>query len=240
MYTYYLIDHEYAIDEEKGYGQMGHLLAFNPGLQGAILKITLYFTDREPINFDFQAPAMQSSETNYEKWPIKPDVRFAMQVDSPVPLACQSTVGWNVTRNDYSPQAKTKSPLGIRECAKSYMAIERLSQDWYLPDGIVIDMPDAMYVRESEWAVMLNPGDQPAQVRLAMHFDKVENHQVIIPPRRLKVVYMDDVARRNAHYGVHFHSDVPIAVQWLRNVYWYHSDELMAYWSVPCVAGPLG
>ena len=87
---------------------------------------------------------------------------------------------------------------------------------------------------------MLNASDEPASVTLAMYFEKIYEHQVVIPPRRLKVLYMDDVARRNAHYGVHFHSNVPIAVQWLRNVNWYHNDELMTYWSVPCVPGPLG
>jgi len=240
MYTYYLIDHEYLVDEDKLHGNFGHLLAFNPGSHDAELKLSLFFEDREPVSFPFTAASGQSSETNYSKWPVQTNTRFALVVESPEPLACQSTVGWNVTKNDYSPNAQTKSPQGLRECAKSYMAIERLSQDWYLPDGIVIDMVDKIYVRESEWAVILNPGDKPTAVTLALHYDKVVNHTVEVPARRLRCVYMDDIARRNAHYGVHFHSDVPVAVQWLRSVNWYDRDEVMAYWSVPCVPGPLG
>jgi hypothetical protein len=239
VYTYYLIDHEYLMDDDTLLATMGHLLAFNPGRRDASLKITLYFTDRDPQVFSFLAPAGKSSETNYEKWPIQPNVRFALQVESTEPIVCQSTNGWNVTRNDYSPGAKTMSPLGVRECAKSYMAITRLSQHWYLPDGIVIDMPDRMWVRESEWALLLNPGDQTAMVTMALHYDEVVERAVEVPASRLRCVYMDEIARRNEHYGVQFVSDQPIAVQWLRAVNWHDRAELMAYWSVPCVPGPL-
>ena len=239
MYTYYLLDHNYLLDEAHGFGEFGHLLAFNPGSRDAELKITLFFEKGEPLTFTQKAPAGKSTESNYSKWPIQPGVRFAMQVESTEPIACQSTVGWNVTLNNYAPDAKTQSPLGIRECALSYMAIPRLAQDWYLADGIVIDNPESIYVRESEYAFVLNPGEQPAQVTLALHYDDVVEHPTVVPARQLKVLYMDDIARRNAHYGVHFRADRPVAVQWQRVVQWYNSLEKMCYWSVPCVPGPL-
>jgi hypothetical protein len=234
-----LLDHNYIVDRERLFGEFGHLLAFNPGPRDAELTVTVYYEDREPEAFSLQAPAGKSSESNYGRWPVKPNTRFAIRVESAEPLVCQSTIGWNNTMNDYSPKAATRSPHGVRECAKSYMAITRLAHDWYLPDGIVIDNADGIYVRESEWAVLLNPGDEPAKVTLALHYDHVVEHEVEVPARRLKVVYMDDVARRNAHYGVHFQSDQPIAVQWLRAVNWNDRAELMCYWSVPCVPGPL-
>jgi hypothetical protein len=239
MKTHYLIDHNYVVDNERLFGEFGHLLAFNPGPRDADLSVTIYYQDREPDYFTLKAPAGQSSESNYGGWPIEPDVRFAIKVESTEPIVCQSTVGWNNTLNDYSPNAPTNSPHGVRECAKSYMSITELSCDWYLPDGIVIDMPERMYVRESEWALLLNPGDEPAEVTLALHYRELAEHQLTVPPRRLAVVHMDEVARRNSHYGVHFHSDQPVAAQWLRAVNWNDSDELMAYWSVPCVPGPL-
>ncbi len=239
MKTHYLIDHNYIADEQKLYGEFGHLLAFNPGPRDADLTLTFYFEDREPVVTHQVAKAGQSSESNYGKWPIQPGTRFALKVESTEPIACQSTVGWNVTLNDYGPQAKTRSPQGIRECAKAYTSITALSQDWYLPDGIVIDMPKNIYVRESEWALLLNPGDQPATVTIALHYDTVDECKLVVPARRIKAVYMDDLARRNKHYGAHFISDQPIAAQWLRQVEWYDRDEVMAYWSVPCVPGPL-
>jgi hypothetical protein len=120
------------------------------------------------------------------------------------------------------------------------MAISQLAREWFLPDGIVIDMADKIYVRESEWALVLNPGVTDAQVTLALHYKDVDEHTVAVPAMRLKAVFMDEIARRNNHYGVHFISDQPVAVMWLRTVNWYDRDELMAYWSVPCAAGPLG
>lgn len=239
MSTHYLIDHNYLLDEQRLFGEFGHLLAFNPGPRDAELKITLFFEDREPVIFAQKAPAGKSTESNYGKWPIVPNTRFALKVESSEPIVCQSTVGWNNTVNDYGPQAQTRSPKGVRECAKSYMAIAALSKDWYLADGIVIDNPKSIYVRESEWALILNPGDAPAKVTLDLHYDDVVRQKVEVPARRLAAVYMDDIARRNSHYGVHFTSDQPVAVQWLREVSWNDRNEKMCYWSVPCQPGPL-
>jgi hypothetical protein len=239
MKTHYLLDHNFIQDDEKLYGEFGHLLAFNPGKKDADLKLTFYFENRELEEMHMVAKAGESTETNYAKWPVKPGTRFALKVDSSEPIACQSTVGWNVTLNSYAPNAKTKSPLGIREAVKSYMSITALNKEWFLPDGIVIDMPKDIYVHESEWALILNPGDQAASVKLALHYKDIEVHNVNVPARRLMAVHMDEIARRNSHYGVHFQSDQPVAVQWLRTVSWYDRDELMGYWSVPCVPGPL-
>jgi hypothetical protein len=240
--TYYLIDHTYTVDEANLFATGGHLLAFNPGPRDADLKVTIYYDDREPDSLSFVARAGRTFETNYRSWPLlKPDVRFALQVGSSEPVVCQATTGWNNARSDFSPAAKTKSPFGVRECAKSYMALHQLSRDWYVADGIVIDMPDKIWVRESEWAILLNPGDRDARLALRLHYDEeMAEHTLELPARRVRRVYMDDIARRNKHYGVHFHSDQPIAAQWLRTVNWYERAELMAFWSVPCVPGPLG
>jgi len=238
--TYYLIDQEYRVDEESLFATMGHLLVFNPGQRDLELEATVYFEGAEPKTFALPAPAGQSTESNYANWPVEPNTLFALAVESPEPVACQCTIGWNVTNNDYAPQAATKSPLGVRECAKSYAAIVALSREWYLPDGIVIDNPDGCYVRESEWAVVLNPGRQDARVTMVLHYaNGIREHEVKVPAQRLRRVPMDDLARRNAHYGVHFRTDQPVAAQWLRAVNWNDRDELMAFWSVPCVPGPL-
>jgi len=239
MHTYYLLDHDYSIDE-KG-GTMGHLLAFNPGSEDASLAVTVFYPDREPTRFTLRAPAGQSSESNYANWPIEPRGPFALMVESDKPLVCQSTVGWNNQFNDYSPKPGGQYVNGVRECAKSYMAISALAKDWYLADGIVIDMPDKIWVRESEWAVLLNPGDEEAVVTASLYYSTgLEERSVKVAPRRLLRLYMDEIARRNAHYGARFVSDRPIAAQWLRAVYWSdRPDLLMTYWTVPCVPGPL-
>lgn len=238
MHTRYLIDFEYSYDAETGFATMGHLLAFNPGSREARLQVTIYFEDDEPASFGLVVPAGRCIETNYDSWPIEPNrSRFALQVDSTEPVVCQATVGWNNAWNNYAPDTVPLAPEGLRECAKSYLAHDRLSRESFVADGVVLDNASAMWVRESEWALLLNPGPEPANATLALHFDEPILHQVEVPSRRLVSVYLDDLVPRNKHYGVRFASDQPIAAQWLRTVSWYHRPDLMAFWSVPAVAG---
>jgi hypothetical protein len=218
---------------------MGHLLVYNPGSRDADLTVTVYHEDRDPDHFPLRAHAHTSTESNYTQWPITPNSRCALQVESSEPVICQATIGWTNTGNDYRPQATTKSPRGVRETAKSYMSIPALARKWYLADGLVLDNRDQLWIKESEWAVLLNPGDQPAQITLIMDsLGATCTHTVEIPPRRVRTLCMDPIARPNQHYGVTFTSDQPVAAQWLRAVNWYDNQELMAFWSVPCVPAP--
>jgi hypothetical protein len=239
MRRQYLIDFENLVDAENGFATLGHLLIYNPGQRDANVTLTVYYEDREPTGFQLQAPARTSTETNSASWSLLPNCRCALQVDSSQPVICQATVGWNNSANDYRPRAATKSPHGVRETAKSYMAIPALARIWYLADALVIDDPDQFWIKESEWAVLLNPGDQLAQVTLALHgAGGTRQHTVEVSPRRVRAVFMDPIAAPNSHYGVTFTSDRPVAAQWLRAVNWYDSKELMAFWSVPCVPLP--
>jgi hypothetical protein len=153
-------------------------------------------------------------------------------------VICQATIGWSNTLGDYGIQATTHSRDGVREAAKSYTAIQSLARHWYYADGIVINggPNPATWVSESEWAIMLNPGDQPATVKLGLYYDgKSEDRDETVAPRRVRRIFMDSVATKNAHYGASFASDQPVAVQWLRTVNWYDRPDLMAFWSVPAV-----
>ena len=235
MHSRYLIDHEYLLDATTGFASMGHLLAFNPGSGVAKLDVTIYFEADEPTTFPLTVPAGRCIETNYGKWPVPLNSRFALEVNSDEPIVCQATVGWNNSANNYAPDAPTHAPEGVRECAKSYMAHDRLSRESFIADGIVLDNPRSIYVRESEWALLLNPGTEAANVTLALHFDEPQVHHVAVPPRRLARVYLDDLVPRNKHYGVRFASDQPIAAQWIREVRWYDRPDLMTYWSVPAI-----
>ena len=211
MGKHYLIDHQYLVDNATLHATMGHLLIFDPSGQEAQVTLTFYFEDHEPESIQTKVSARTSRESNYSTWPVRPGMRFALEVDSSLPVACQSTIGWNNSGNDYAPKARTHSPFGVRETAKSYMAITRLSKDWYLPDGIVIDCGDRCFVRESEWAAILNPGPRPVPVELDIVMAGARQHIVEVPARRLRVAYMDDLVQRNKHYGVHFRSDAPVA-----------------------------
>jgi hypothetical protein len=236
MRTHYLVDYEYALDSEALTGTMGHLVVLNPGPRVAELTVTAFFEDRETAVFELAAAPYASTESSFERWPVRPGDRFALRVESSEPVVCQATVGWTNTGNDYRPDAPTRSPRGVREAAKSYLSLTTLAEHWYLADGIVVDQPSRLWIRESEWALVLNPSDAPARVTMTLFGGGLlHDHVVDVAPRRLKRVFMDDVAARNRHYGVRFSSDRPVAAQWLRGVYWYDSPEVMAFWSVPCV-----
>jgi hypothetical protein len=239
--THYLIDYDYWLDETTLYASMGHLLVFVPGPRDAQVQVTVYYEDHDPASFVMNARAGASTETNYTQWPVSPNTRFALRVESSEPAVCQSTIGWNNAGNDYTVGAKTQSPHGVRECARSYMAIGQLSREWYLADGLVIDNPTRIWVRESEWAFVLNPHAQPAEVTLDLRYtqDEVARHVLYVPAQRLHVLALDDLVQRNRHYGAHFAADRPVAAQWMRVVKWDDQSEIMTFWSVPCVSGPL-
>lgn len=92
-------------------------------------------------------------------------------------------------------------------------------------------------------ALLLNPGDQPASTVMSLQRGQgdehqEEEHQMDVPARRIKCVYMDDFAPHR-FYGVHIAIDQPVAVHKLRAVFWTDRPVLMAFWSVPGVPGPL-
>jgi hypothetical protein len=235
--THYLIDFTYVDDAATGAATEGHLVVFNPSARPAQLDATVYFEDREPEHFALEAAAGASTESNYTSWPVKPGERFALGIASSEPVFAQATVGWNNVRNDGQPTARARDGGRPREAATSYMAIPTLADRWYLADGIVLDQPRALWIRESEWAVLLNPGDAPAEVELALFFKHwTRAHAFEIAPRRVRAVRMDDVVTlRNRHYGLRVASNVPIAAQWRRTIEWYDSPELMSFWSIPLV-----
>jgi len=239
MHNYYFLYNNYFEDKGTGFAEFGHLLTYNPGDTDAEIKLTYYYEDRDPAFLNLTAFAGTTTESNYESWGLAKPQRFAYKVESPVPLACQATIGWNNVLNDYrSPDLVDPKH---RETVISYTAITGLSTDWYHPDCIVIDMPKKIWVKESEWLIVLNPGNEKADLSVEMAFDNKEktSYEFVLEPVRFKFLYMDDIAVRNVHYGLHVKSDKGIAAQWLRTVNWYDKKELMAYWSVPLVPAPL-
>jgi hypothetical protein len=248
LQTHYLIDYQHTSDSATLFSTMGHLVVFNPGAADARLEVTAFYENREPDRFNLVARAGSSTESSSDHWPIHGGGRFALEVTSDRPVICQATIGWTNTGSRYGWGAETRSPKGPREAAKSYGSITSLARSWYYADGLVLqdgvshalgrdgDKPHSLWIRESESAIMLNPSDQPAEATLTLHYgQEAQVHVVVIPPRRLKSVSMDAIARPNRGYGVTVTSDREIAVQWLRQVNWHDSEETMAFWSVPAV-----
>lgn len=240
MYSYYLLYNNYFEDERTHTGHFGHYLLFNPWDEDVEANVTIYYQDKEPESFSLPAYAGVTNESNFRSWGvIKPGRRFASRIQSKIPLICQHTGGWNNLMNNHAPLKEVRPDP--RETVISYTAITRLSNDWYHPDCIVIDMPDKVWLRESEWIILLNPGVEKARANIEMIFSKDQKnvYEAEIAPMTFKFIQMDDITKKNVHYGVHVRSDKLIAAQWYRTINWYTKDELMAHWSVPMVPAPL-
>jgi hypothetical protein len=240
MYTYFLTYNDYFSDAKTGFGQLGHLLAFNPGDRDAMMDITVYFQDKDPLKFRLPAPAKCSTESNWEGWGnIQLGTKFAYRVECEVPLALQVTIGQNNTGNDYGPNAKGY-PDKVRETVLSYTP-GISAKEHYLPDGIVIVSPKTVWVLEHEWLILCNPDMEPANITVEAMFTKGESQSfsLTLPPERIRYVFMDEKVPSLKHYGAKVAADRPIAAQWLRTVNWYDRQEMMSSWSVPLVPGPL-
>jgi hypothetical protein len=240
MYTYFLTYNDYFANESTGFGQLGHLLAFNPGDRDAVMDITVYFEDREPLAFKLPAPAKASTESNWEGWGNIPlGTKFAYRVQCEIPLALQVTIGQNNTGNDYSPKANGY-PDRVRETVLSYLPGEA-AREHYLPDGIVIVSPKTIWVLEHEWLILCNPAVEPAHVTVEAMFKKGDSLSFTetLAPNRVKYIFMDEKVPSLKHYGAKVTADRPVAAQWLRTVNWYDREEMMSSWSVPLVPGPL-
>ena len=245
--THYLIDYEDSNDSATGYANISHLMVFNPGAREAELTVTAYYENHEPTDFP---PCGSGSDhgDDLADMPIRRGVKFALKVESNEPVICQAGVGWTNTSGRFGWRARTKSGARVREAAKSYLALRQLSRHWFYPDGIVMrdgkrqtldellpnPPPHTLWIRESEYALMLNPGDDSVTVTLTLHYGTTSRRQVVtVPPRRLKRLFMDPIAVPNEHYGVSVRSTHPIAFHWLRMMYWQGTDEPMTFWSVP-------
>ena len=236
MRVHYLLDYECRFDPVTRFATMAHLVVFNPGRRQVDLQVTAYFEDREPRSFALLARPGTSTSWNCTDMPIEPNSRFALRVESSEPVFAQATLGWNDVANEAGWEARSASGARPREAAKSYTSIPALAPRWYVADGTVIARPGSGWVRESEWALVLNPRDRPARVELTLFYSVfARTHTVDVPARRLRAVSVDTFAIANHHYGARFVADQPVAVQWLRTLHWYDAPELMAFWSVPGV-----
>jgi hypothetical protein len=232
--THYFVDFESHRDPETLLTTGGWLVVFNPASRPAQLDCTVYYEDRDPERFQLQARPGTSTAWYASDWPIRVSGRFALKAEASEPIIAQATLGWNNSGGDSSPTAITRSPKGIREAATSYMSILAPAERWFLADGTVLLDPTATWYRESEWTIVLNPNDEPAEVELAVFYSPLtRHHSATVPPRRLKAIRMDDLVLANHHYGLRVASDRPVVVQSRRDVYWPDSPELMTFWSVP-------
>jgi hypothetical protein len=236
------------VDDVNGFGRIPHLSVFNPGANDATLNITIFHAEREPTSFQQVIPAGNSFETNADQWSIPLNSRFGMKIESTEPIVAQATEGWNNTKNDYSRNATPANSNIPRETAKSYVSHTSLAKECYIADGIIIDTPEYIWIKETEDMAVLNPNKVDMTLTVHAYYGRqsvtrfeipldipVVKKQITIPAERLGFFSLTEWIKPNWHYGARVTADQPFAAQWLRMVYWYDSPELMTEWSVPCM-----
>jgi len=233
---HFLLDYQYTRDGRRLFATMGYLVVLNPGEREANARETFFFEDRAPETRRLTVPPRRSVVESFHRWPVRPNSRFAVRVESDAELVCQATSGWENTLNDESPGAKTRGGALPREAASSSIALRGTGTEWLVADGIVIDAPDSTWVRESETALLLNPGGADASVVLEiLGAGRSVSRSVRVPALRLAVVAMDPIVPKNRNYSVRITSDLPIAAQWRRDLFRAGSDEPLSFWSVAAV-----
>jgi len=238
---HFLLDFQFIADPKNLFATMGYLVVFNPGDRPAEARETFYFEDRPPEARRITVPPRRNIVENFRRWPVRPNTRFAVRIESDADLVCQATSGWENTNNDERPGARTRDGAPPREAASSYVALRGTAREWLVADGIVIDAPAGTWVRESETALLLNPGASDAAVRLEIfNGGPTLVREVAVPALRLSAVEMDGIVPKNRNYAVRIRSDRPIAAQWRRDLFRAGSDEPMSFWSVPAVRPETG
>jgi len=237
LQTHYLLDCIYRIDPTTGFRESGHLTVFDPSPGRANLDVTIYFADRDPERTVLQTRPGATTSWDFSQLPVRDGDRFALKIESSEPVVAEATVAWYSSPAGFRKSAETTSSKRLREAATGYRASTALAQRWYVADGIILDEPDQVWMREWETVLILNPGDTPGDVTIRLFYSPfTRTKKLTVPARRLAVVPMKPLAIANHHYGVGMDATTPIAVQWRRTIGWYDSSEVMALWSKPALA----
>lgn len=234
LQRHYLVDYEYSTNEASLDATTGHLVVFNPGRDDAHLDVTVFFEDADPVDFRQVAKAAASTESDAGRWPVPPGRRFALAIESDRPVIAQATLGRTNTGGRYETGAVTADGAPYAEAATSYVSLGTPARHWKVADGIVIEAAGRLWLRETETAILLNPGDENAEVRFEFLLDgERRTHRVEVPARRLRRVSLAGLVPANRHYGTTIESDQPILAQWRREVYREGSPRPLSFWSLP-------
>jgi len=112
----------------------------------------------------------------------------------------------------------------------------RLKFTFYL----VIDR-EGMRLKETEWAFILNPNDEVADVVPYAHYSdgRKHEHRFTVRPQRLLPVFMDETVVKNTLFGAKYISSVPVSIQETRLIEEEDRKTIRACFSVMAKIGSL-
>jgi len=221
--------------------------------QEAQVKVTFFYEDEDPKDFEFTLPAgrqgrlhLQDDIDNLGTKNLPPGCnpykRFGMRVLSTAPVIVQATVGDRIgderVTNSMSTFLFHPGPLSDQET------------QWYYVDCVYITSPK-FKLEEREWITILNPnkseahcwitfipgGDvdvQGKQTKPANAVLKPAEFTLNVPAERIKCTELSTVpvVQPNTPYAVCVQSDLPITVQGVRHIFERGKYEFSRCWAV--------
>lgn len=229
---HYFADGYLLQDEKSPNRQSTWVCMFNPAKRDARLKFTFYYEDCEPTTAYYNVPA--ETGTSVHLLSIKEihvDKRFGARIESSEPMVIQVTTGY------YGMEDKHD---WFTRAMHSVICSDRLSKINYYSDALVIDREGAR-LKEPEWAFILNPNDEVADVVLHAYYSDGQKHEhrFSVQPRRLLPVFMDKIVVKNTLFGAKYISSVPVAIQETRLIEEEDRKTIRACFSVMAKTGPL-
>jgi hypothetical protein len=196
----------YLLEKENEVRQSAWVCMFNPSAREAKLDFTFYYENSSPTTMTMKvAPKTGVNRHLLEVKEIHQNQRFGAKILSSENMVIQITTGYYglEDKHDWYTRAMHSVICGTK-----------LSKTNYYADALVIDRPGNR-LKEPEWAFLLNPNKEAAEVKLHAYYGKGTKkvYPLHVGAERVLPVFMDELVIKNAIYGAKYVSSVPIAVQ---------------------------
>jgi len=199
----------YLLEKEGEIRQSTWVCLFNPARKEADAHFTFYYEDASPTTMDMKLPAQLGMNLHLlDRKEILQNKRFGAKIETSENTVVQITTGY------YGLEDK---PDWYTRAMHSVICGTKLSKVNYYADALVIDRP-GQRLKEPEWAFLLNPNQEAAEVTLYAYYrnGKKLQYKFHVAPERLLPVFMDELVIKNVIFGAKYISNVPIAIQQTR------------------------
>lgn len=196
----------YLLEKEGEIRQSTWVCMFNPTKTDAKLHFTFYYEDCPTTEMTVDLPAQTGTNRHLLGCrEVLQNHRFGAKIESNVSTVVQITTGY------YGVDDK---PDWYTRAMHSVICGTRLSKANYYADALVIDRPNQR-LKEPEWAFLLNPNKEPAEVKLYAYYGDGTRkiYPFHIEPERVLPVFMDKLVIKNKIFGAKYISNIPISVQ---------------------------
>jgi hypothetical protein len=196
----------YEMEKDNDIRQSAWVCMFNPSAKEALLDFTFYYENAAPTTMKLKVPARTGVNQHLSECKeLHMNQRFGAKIVTSENMIIQITTGY------YGVEDKVD---WYTRAMHSVICGTKLSKTNYYADALVIDRPGNR-LKEPEWAFLLNPNKEPAEVKLHAYYGN-GTHKVYpfhVGAERVLPVFMDELVIKNQIYGAKYISSIPIAIQ---------------------------